>query len=265
MLRIVFALLTLIVPFGSLAGEVEQPPVGPRAIAVLLTTNPWLMVVGSDTPQFALYDDGQVIFVEQTSGSEQTHMAARLTPSELASVKQELLTFAVGSAPEKINLRPGWTDQPVSYFFLDVDGHKLATTVYGLGRSTNFDEAMPVARDGGDALPANIRALHQYLSAFHIETARKWIPEQLEVMIWDYSHAPDASVQWPAGWPGLNDPNTLKRGDAYSIFLPGTQEDALIAFLATQNEKGAIQLGGKKWSAAYRRVFPRWEGAFRGQ
>ncbi len=263
MRRIVFALVILIASFGSMASEATQPIVGPRPVAVLLTTSPWSMVIGADTPWFALYDDGQVIFVEQTPGGDYTHMADRLTPSEMAEVKAKLLAFIAQPLPKKIDLRPGLTDQPETHFFLDVDGHKFVTSVYGLGTPARADNRAADGRDGGDVLPANIKGLHQYLAEFHSATAKEWVPDQLEVMLWDYSYAPDASIQWPANWPGLNDPATLKRGDAYSIFLPGTQEEALVAFLATRKERGAVKLGGKKWSASYRRVFPRWQDAFR--
>lgn len=264
MLRIVCALLILIASFGSSASEATQPPAGPRPIAVLLTTNPWLMVIGSDTPWFALYDDGLVIYLEQTSKDKYTHMSARLTPSELASVKTKLLSFIAVPAPQEINLRPGWTDQPESHFFLDVDGHKQVTYVYGLGTPADSEAELPDGQEVADALPDSIKGLHQYLAEFHVAGATKWVPELLEVMIWDYSRAPDASIPWPAHWPGLSDPTTRKRRDDYSIYLPGSEEEALVAFLATQKEKGAIEIDGKNWAAAYRYVLPRWRDAFKG-
>lgn len=105
-------------------------------------------------------------------------------------------------------------------------------------------------------------ALHQYMSEFRLTGAQAWIPEQLEVMLWNYSYAPDTSIQWPSHWPGLNHSATLKHENSYSIFLPGTQEDALIAFLATRKEKGAVELAGKKWAVSYRPVFPAWRSAY---
>jgi hypothetical protein len=262
MLRIVVSLLLLMVPFGSSASEANQPPAGPRPIAVLLTTDPWLMVIGSDTPWFALYDDGLVIYLEQTAKGRYTHMAARLPPTELASVKAKLLSFIAEPVPKEINARPGWTDQPESRFFLDVDGHRLVTYVYGLGTPANSEEELLAGGKAADVLPDSIKDLHQYLSEFRVATATKWIPDQIEVMIWDYSRAPDASIQWPAHWPGLSDPTTRKRRDDYSMFLPGKEEDALVAFLATRKERGAIEIDGKKWAASYRPVFPRWRDAF---
>ncbi|GGD48072.1 hypothetical protein [Pseudoxanthomonas indica] len=263
MLRIVFAFVILITSFGSSASEATSAPAGPRPIAVLLTTDPWLMVIGSDTPWFALYDDGLVIYLEQTSKDKFTHMSARLTPTELASVKAKLLSYVAEPVPKEINVRPGWTDQPQSKFFVEVDGHTLVTSVYGLGTPARSEEDLPGGGEGADALPDNIKGLHQYLSEFHVAAATQWIPEQIEVMIWDYSHAPDASIQWPTRWPGLSDPTTRKRRDDYSIYLPGTEEGALVALLATQKEKGAVEIDGKKWSVAYRYVFPRWRDSFK--
>src|SRR4249919_2017860 len=103
MLRIASAFLALVALFGCAPSEAVQPPVNPRAIAVLVSTDPWLMVFGSDTPRFALYDDGYVIYAEQTYEDEYVHMAARLTPSGLASVKAKLLAFTADSVPKQIN------------------------------------------------------------------------------------------------------------------------------------------------------------------
>lgn len=262
MLRILLMLLALVASSGGLAAEARPPSDGPRPVAVLLIVDPWAMVVGADTPRFALYDDGRVIYVEQTSAREYTHMEARLASQELADVKATLLDFARDPVPEEIDVRPGWTDQPQSLFFLDIDGHTLVTSVYGLGARAGDDRA-PVVGERGDAtLPASIRDLHRYLMAFRVPGARKWVPDQLEVMLWDYSYAPDASIRWPATWPDLSHPTTLKRGSAYSIFLPGAEEQALRTFLASRKAKGAVEIDGKKWAASYRPVFPPWRDAF---
>ena len=264
MLRIAAAFLAFVALFGCVAREAVVPPANPRAIAVLLSTDPWLMVIGSDTPRFALYDDGYVIYAEQTSGDEHVHMVARLTPSELAEVKAKLLTFTADPVPKQINVRPGLTDQPETHIALDVDGRKLVTYIYGrLGPVEGRNVGRARKQDRANVLPAQVDGLIAYLSGFRVANAQPWVPEQLEVMLWDYSYAPASSIQWPSNWPGLKAPTTRKRGDAYSVFLPGTEEEALKAFLATRNEKGAVELDGKKWAVSYRRVFPSWREAFR--
>ncbi|MBO9872753.1 MULTISPECIES: hypothetical protein [Xanthomonas] len=263
MLRIVFALVALLASFAGVAGEATQVPASARPVAVLLITDPWAMVIGADTPWFALYDDGRVIFVEKNTAGAYAHMTARLSPAQLADVEATLRAFIAEPVPKKIDLRPNWTDQPTSHLFLDVDGRKLVTAVHGLGHATAGVAWRHAGETQPDVLPANIAGLHRYLADFHVASATKWIPDRLEVMFWDYNYAPGASIVWPASWPGLEDPTTLKRGDDYSIFLPGTQEPALIAFLATRKKKGAIALGGRKWAVDYRPVFPQWRDAFR--
>lgn len=85
-------------------------------------------------------------------------------------------------------------------------------------------------------------------------------------MLWPYEYAPDASIRWPMEWPGLDSPQASRRGDSYSIYLPGKSLDDLRAFLGTRREKGAVEVGGKKWAASHRYVFPSeptWSRAFR--
>ncbi len=49
----------------ALAGCRTAPPSQPsdrRPIVVWMQTDPWLLVIGSDTPRLVLYDDGEAIF-----------------------------------------------------------------------------------------------------------------------------------------------------------------------------------------------------------
>jgi len=49
--------LNLTVTFGQTFNEKYGKP-----IVVLIETDPWLMVIGSDVPTFALYESGQIIY-----------------------------------------------------------------------------------------------------------------------------------------------------------------------------------------------------------
>ena len=59
MKKYIFGLLLLFIANYSFGqewnGEYGQP------IVVLVETDPWLMVIGSDVPTFALYENGQII------------------------------------------------------------------------------------------------------------------------------------------------------------------------------------------------------------
>lgn len=75
-------------------------------------------------------------------------------------------------------------------------------------------------------------------------------------MIWPYEYAPDRSIDWPADWPGLTSEHSVRRGNAYSIFVPAADLERLIAFLGTRRERGAVQIGGRKWAASIRLPIP---------
>jgi hypothetical protein len=64
------------------------------------------------------------------------------------------------------------------------------------------------------------------------------------------------SIEWPHAWRSLDCDRAAKRGDSFSIFLDGRLEPQLIAFLATQREKRAVEIGGRKMHASYRRTLP---------
>ena len=56
-----------------------------------------------------------------------------------------------------------------------------------------------------------------------------------------------------------------RRTKGYSIFLDGSLMPKLREFLATEKEKGAIEVNGKKMAASYRLTFPSeptWRKAF---
>ena len=57
---------------------------------------------------------------------------------------------------------------------------------------------------------------------------------------------------------------SLMRGDSYSIFLDGSLLSELQKFLRTRKEKGAVEIGDKKWAVSFRPVFqsePIWRKA----
>ena len=104
--------------------------------------------------------------------------------------------------------------------------------------------------------PAALADAHKIFCALDFPESKEWVPKYVEVMLWDYSYAPQPSIQWPKKWPGLESPRAMKRGDAWSIFLDGTEIPALRAFVHERQEKGAVELGGKKWAIAFRYTFP---------
>lgn len=212
----------------------------PSPLIVLLQSDPWLAVTGSDSPAFALYDDGTVIFRTKSG----------FLSTKLDRSRKDALVEAFGG--DEMSMLAGRysatniTDQPDSSLLLY--GRKVPAyiTVYG-----SLDD-----EDVRSSLPEAVLTAFDRLRGFSSSGAQPWLPEKVEVMIWPYDYAPDQSIMWPKRWPGLKGPATRKQGNGYSIFLPSSDLPALRAFLGSRREKGAIEIDGQKWSASVRYPFP---------
>lgn len=237
-------LFTATLPTPSYAEEKGAEP-----LMVLIETNPWLMVIGSDSPRFSLYKNGEVIYRTE-KGYRSFHLDgvqfdALVASMDMAGVARHQGTFETSDA----------SDQPEEIFLGFDQAKPWALRVYG--RIGSEKEA------GTDAVPAEVASLYRLIEGFDRADATEWLPPHIEIMIWPYDYAPDASIHWPSDWPGLDDPATRQRGDGYSLFLPSSRRDALTAFLETRREKGAVEIDGKKWAVSYRYPFPgeeRWMG-----
>lgn len=212
----------------------------PSPLIVMSSSDPWLMVIGSDSPTFALYSDGTEIF-RTKSGYQST----KLDRHQLEDFVQ---TFDRPDL-EKVSGRyvaADFTDQPDNSLLVYSEKIPFYITVYGSlqDRSVRYK------------LPAPVLNAFDRLMSFSAMKARPWLPSKVEVIVWPYEYAPDQSIVWPSRWPRLEDPTTRKRGDSYSIFIPSSDLPALKTFLANRKEKGAVEIDGKKWAASIRLPFP---------
>ncbi|HEV7667193.1 MAG TPA: hypothetical protein VGS22_01635 [Thermoanaerobaculia bacterium] len=244
-----------------------DPFVGPAPIAIFIQTDPWSMVIGSDTPRVAVYENGEVIFVKKVGGDLAYHHV-RLAKEALEKLRGEIKPLlAVKNLEPWYNLAPNITDQPQSMFYLRDGDREVATCVYGLMAAGTKLPAYTQFPGGPKATapPDALLKLHERLCHLDFPASIEWRPDYLEVMLWDYSYAPESSIHWPKEWPSLDSERALKRGDSYSVFLDGSLLPKLREFLSTRNEKGAVEVAGKKLAASYRFVFPSepvWSKAF---
>jgi len=235
----------------------------------MMQTDPWLMVIGSDTPIVAIYEDGLLIYLKKDKVKDPVYLYKHLSANELAGIKKRLSSFGEYSKLKSYyNLAPNVTDLPESKIYLSLGKKEFITRVYGLMRSGTKLPAYTAYRSEQkpDELPKPISDLHAYLASLVFEDARPWEPEYVEVMIWRFDHAFGKSIPWPKDWPGLESSNTLKRGNSYSIFLPGKELPTLRNLLKTLRETRAVEIDGKKWAISVRYTFPSepvWFSAFR--
>lgn len=267
-MRTVATIVGLLCWMPSCMAAEFNPFDGPKPIVVFIESDPWLMVIGSDTPRVAIYDDGQMIFVKKVDGRLAYHHVT-VDKETLAAFRDRLKpVLALKGLKRRYDVRPNVTDQPEAMFYLRDGDRQVTTRVYGLtadGAERRPSTAYPDGPEP-DVPPTELLKLHKWLCSLDLRGGKEWTPKYVEVMLWDYSYAPDPSIQWPKQWPSLDSAGTIKRGeDQYSIFLDGAMLPELRKFLATRKEKGAVEVAGKKFAASYRRTFPGeplWMAAF---
>lgn len=258
-LKLISAMLLSLLPITA---SDFKPFDGPKPIVVMLVSDPWLSAMGSDTPKFVLYDDGQAIQLVKKSERQATYFWKLLSQSELAQLVGKVK--ACGPFPRKADriVLTSATDMPETSFFIDLDGAHYVNSVYGL--SWGGEGEVP-GRKKGVKLPKEVHDLESLLTHLSIPGMQEWVPKNIEAMVWPYEYAPDASIHWPKAWPGLSSDRAFKRRDSYSIFLPGSELQRISSFLNTRKEKGAVEIDGKKWAVSVRKVFPSepvWRKAF---
>lgn len=224
--------------------QVEGQPRKLKPLIILVETNPWLEVIGSDSPSFALYEKGEVIFLRQDSG----YLSVRLDENERKSLIDSL---SLGKKFYELHdyyevFRR--TDQPTTMLYVRDEDKTKKIAVYG--------------RIRGDA-PARSKTPQAFLKVFdklvsyQNSRATPWMPEKIEVMVWPFDHSRAEPLPWPKSWPDVNDPTTKRMSQqGYSIYLDSRYFDDLRRLLATLKEGQAVLINGKKWAISYRFPFP---------
>lgn len=212
----------------------------PAPSLVMLTTDPWAMVMGADSPAFALYDDGTVLY-----RNGQGYQSVRLDAAERQALWRQIDPQALSRAAGAYRT-VAMTDQPTTYLLIYGNERPAFLSVYGVLK----DE------DVRSKLPAALVAAIDRLAGFASPKAVAWLPKDIEVMIWPYEYAPEQSVRWPSEWPTWRSRGSDKSGDGYLLHLPSAALPKLKALLARRTEKAAVEIAGRKWSVAYRIPFP---------
>ena len=250
-MRPLFAFIVLFV--ASAAAEDFDPFKGPTPLLVLMTDDPWAMVIGSDTPRLVAYEDGTVIYTreqDKVSGIWVAQLPAERL-SELLDIARPLLKLP--GLKREYDLAPGVTDLPTTTLFISDNDVTKVVGVYGL---STRGRAFRDSREGEDPPPEDFMKTYKALCEYVAPDAKPWVPPFVEVMLWGYDYAPEESIVWPNKWPKLDSPRTRKRGNSYSVFLDGTELQSLKDFVASRKEKGAVEVEGKKFAIAYRFTYP---------
>jgi hypothetical protein len=249
-------LLFLTVPSAFPLHAAEKPGSQARPMAVLIEEDPWLEVIGADMPRIAVYDDGTIICLVKPKDSQPYYGRSVVSSQELKALVAQLGDpTAFQRMKRHYNIAPNVTDLPTVDLYLCVDGVETAISVYGLTAEDARLPARTVAprETEADSLPSPFKTACATLVSFSPKTVDRWVPEELELMVWPFEHA-KTSVPWPSDWPTLSSPKTVKRKNLYSLYMPGQKLEEVRAFL--ESRSGAVVLEEKKWSVALRYPFP---------
>src|SRR5579863_109544 len=211
-------LISLCLLFSAVATSADgfQPFDGPAPEFVWLQSNPWLEVIGSDTPAVVLYDSGQIIYVKQDNDTYQ-YRSCILNEKQLSEFRQKInALYAVKSLKSWYSLVRG-SDQPISSFYMKPTATSAAVVTEAYGLSYPEPRSLARARAQHDPslqeAPTELMVLPEYLSKLDFPDCPVWRPKYIEVMIWPFDYAKEVGATWPSDWPGLASDRTLKRGD----------------------------------------------------
>ncbi|MBY0426901.1 MAG: hypothetical protein K2Q22_14800 [Cytophagales bacterium] len=109
-----------------------------------------------------------------------------------------------------------------------------------------------------EKVPQDFLIVYNKIIKYRSKDAKKWLPEKIEIMFWDYNYAPNKR-SWIKGFPDLNSSTTLKRGDdLYSVFIERDKFAQFKKYFASIGEKEAIEINNRKMAMSYRLPFPNW-------
>lgn len=237
-------LLTLAatVSFGQTFNEKYGQP-----IVVLIETDPWLMVIGSDVPTFALYENGQIIYKKVVHKQWKYFEVRNDRETTQKIIKSLGITDSLMKQQDYIEAS-SWTDQPTNIMILNFDTVRQIT-VYGQLRDSK--------NEARQKTPKDFVTVYDNIIKFEVDSAKEWLPDTFEVMATKYSYSPEKPLPWNKEWSDINSSSTVKRGDdLYSIYLDKKYFDDFIKLLRRMKEKQAVEINGEKYSLSYRLPFP---------
>ncbi|MBZ0317803.1 MAG: hypothetical protein K8L91_15390 [Anaerolineae bacterium] len=257
-------LVTAVLPMRPAAHAHDDDPNQPRPLVVLMEFDPWKMVIGSDVPTFALYEDGTIIYrneyvaddplatPEPYETSDTPYIGLLYLKLDEEALAEFLESLAIGD--DFYGLEPAYdgpmiTDQPNIYLAVWTDeGQPKSVNVYGDLRH-DVEEARAMTPD---AFLSVYDVLVEFVGTNH-EGAVAWLPEQLELMVWPYESA-SSGAAWPDFLPTLDDPTTIDRGGLWSVYVDSTRYAEVAEFL--DEAAGTVEIDGKFYSVMIRYPFP---------
>jgi len=225
-----------------------------KPLVVMLERNPWANLIGGESPTFAFYNNGLLIFRRQKTDMLYEYVSVILNSEErdkfieYLSIKEDFLKLNdYYNLFEPIEI----TDQDSTEIYVWNNNKMKLVEIYGSLKEKCSKPKQHLA-------PKIFMELYNKINKYSNSKATHWLPKKIEVVIWDFSYSKKPTVKWPDGWPDINSKDTVKRKNGgYQIFLNPVLQDKLIElFNKIDDESTAFLINGKKWTIQPRDPFP---------
>ncbi|NYF51351.1 hypothetical protein [Tunturiibacter gelidoferens] len=219
---------------------------GLQPIVLLTEYNPWAMAIGSDSPSFALYVDGTVIYWQGNRRSGH-YVSGHLSKIEI----ENLLSLSHLDHASEFNdcySIVDATDMPTNVLVVNAANGFKTVSVYGPLRQSIPDLLTR-------KLPSDLQTAFETLFAFRVSDPKPWQPPFFEVIIWPFAYA-KSSANWPADLPTVRDARSVQTKHGYNLFVPIAKLAEYETFVAKLRPTQAVEIDGKKWTTSARFPFP---------
>lgn len=215
-------------------------------------SDPWAMFLGALGPVFILYDSGKILYwkngayrLTQATDQETSELINDLNLNDTLFIKSRYFS----------SVSPNFDTSSGEIFCCDQPTYTISYIKDTLSRITVIGSINN--RANRKNIPDKFLSVQDYIMNFDIDNSYIWIPDQIEVLLSDYSHSPDTPIKWPNGWPDLNSSDTrIQNGYATSIYLDKKYFKQLTKLLKHRKEKQAFEINGKKYFVGYRFPIP---------
>lgn len=203
---------------------------------------------GPDTPVFALFADGLVIFrAPYESKVPSSYLSARLPEPRYKAVISSVAPGALLKLADSYDAITG-TDPVTNVIHVWVNGRRKTVSVAG------HLFQLPGGGDGRSKTPPEFLRAYDAITNFSAP-ASPWLPPAVELLLWPRERFQEEVVPWPQGWPSLEGA-AISRGGMHRLSLPAGQFGRLKALLPDSGHGRTVRIEKQLWTIAYRLPFP---------
>lgn len=220
-----------------------------KPLVVLTELDPWRTVIGSDVPTTVLYEDGTVVSHRGTGNA--TYAWTARAPQAVNALARRIASSDVMTLPVRWSVLAA-TDQPTVRLLVRSGSRWKYTEVYGIRR----DGKPAITNNAAPDAPSTFVDAYRALLDFEVDGAVPWTPEQIEIMLWDFSHTKKRPRPWPREIPTPAYTKPTQSKGVFKHVVDGRLEPAVKEFLSSLEPAQAVSLGNHTLSMAYRRRVP---------